>query len=1046
MFSGAGLDGSRGIGPTKGGQRLMSSAWERYLRWNTALCETVFTEERAGQPVYLDMDDEVLANVSSRLSMSPERAATELTAAVRATLKLAGGQADVFRTHLQQLSQWRRAVNQSADPSARLKPPPTIALLAVFTLAAEAMGSDASYAVHAYYPRLSSVLGVSREKERGRLQLAYQSEAEKLWRGLNDWLTLADGRYGVPTAYALTHRYIGLPLSQALIRAADRRHLTRMFRQFGLPPGSDLPPADMARMLDTWIQQVPCPASKNLQGLWRRESARERIAEVAATELLNWDNTLADETGMSAGKKAGDVNLFAQLQRFPRPAIQLSFLATMPGGSQPEELRILSADGTPSLDVFPLAGGSVRPRSAADIDAKSMAEGVLHIADPRTGIEAKRYPRRVIPLRRDQQANAFVECERVQLGEDFLLLVKDDGSLCDKVSQILEQVARPGFRTRNAMPGLPAGWVLVTDLQILATPASQPQHPDLNALVPLISSQLNIAGGLKLPGNLRKWSSLCPPEIRAVSQLDSKLTLTLTRAQIDSGDEGAVREWRSSSGLLLVDLAEQELEDGDYELKLDGEGRALQRSILRLRSSDSPDRWSWETAPRLQYDVQTDLGALTASRIDEGAGEVAIRGAASPQSERAPGAAELRDIGPVWWTARDRIKRETVPVVIASPDPKSCVVTGAHRIMLPPALGRPTAPMTAGTCTQCGLVKRYPTWPRRSKKKAEWYDVDVDQRGRLKNVAEAEARSITRDDALDGLVHLGGGPASSLERVATQVDSSALATHSFRHGLEALGHVDIARDEQFEIKSWAMAPPCLAEANDGTFFLSGAWSNAARTRLEIAVDEAGGKLSYDENPAHGPTSWFVEKLTSKELEAIVADSSIQNVLPTETTPSVVSRAAIALVKALPPLGVIAGAVPRVPLPGARRIERFDLASASWKPVHTAASPGAYRLESAFRTLYVFRSEIDVERHEAAIGSAQLVKHVEALRMGKPLVAYYPRRKFLAAPLGADLPGLYGRAAVLNSGLLPGRAKQNPSLLYHDVSEACAARLFDLLAR
>jgi len=1023
---------------------VTSSAWERYLSWNTAISETVFTEEQAGQPVYLDMDDGVLAKVSSRLSVAAEKAGDELTDSVRSTLILDRGQADIFRSHLQHLSRWRRSANQSEYQELQLKPPPTIALLAVFTLAAEAMGSDTSYAVHAYYPRLASVLGVSSEKGRERLQLAYQSAAEQLWRGLNDWLTLADGRYGVPTAYALTHRYVGLPLSQALIRAADRRHLTQMFRQFGLPPGSDLPPADMMRMLDIWIQQTPSHASKNLQGLWRRSGAQERIAEVAATELLSWDNTLAHGVTVSSEKRTGDVHLIAQLQRFPRSALQLSFLATMPAGSPPEELKVLSAEGMPSLDMLPLAGGSVRPRSAVDIDPKSMAEGVLHVADPRTDIEARRYPRRVVPLRRDEQTNAFVECERVQLGEDFLLLIKNEGSLLNQVTQLLEKIARPGYKTHSSMHGLPQCWALITDLQVLAAPPSTPNH-DLNALVPVISSQLTIAGGFKLPGNLRKWSSLCPPEIRAVSQLDRDLKLTLTRAQLDSGDVTACREWRSSQGVLLVDLAEEELEDGDYELSLEAGGRALQRSVLRLRSSDSPDRWSWEIASRsrLAYDLQSPLGTLTAGRLDR-ATDVGVERALSPRPALGNRAEGQHEIGKIWWSNQAQVKRDTVPIVIASPDPKSCVVTGAHRMLLPPALGRPTASMTSGSCSQCGLVKRYPTWPRPSRRRTERQDLELDQPGKLTSLAKAKLESITRDEALDALVHLGGGSASSLERVANQVDSSAIATDAFRRSLEALGHVDLRRGERLEVTMWSIAQPCLAEASDDTFFLSGAWSEAARRQLEITVNEAGGKFSYDDNPGQGPTTWFVEELTGDQIEVLVADPDLRSLLPQGTTPKVVPHAAMALVETLPSLSTVAQALPRVPLPGSRRTERFDVASASWEPVRTAASPGAYRLESAFRTLYVFRSEPDIERHEGAVGTAQLVKHLEAHRMGRPLLGYYPGPERLAVPLGADLPGLYGRAAVLNSGRLPGTASKSQSLVYHDVPDVFASRLFDLL--
>jgi hypothetical protein len=210
-----------------------------------------------------------------------------------------------------------------------------------------------------------------------------------------------------------------------------------------------------------------------------------------------------------------------------------------------------------------------------------------------------------------------------------------------------------------------------------------------------------------------------------------------------------------------------------------------------------------------------------------------------------------------------------------------------------------------------------------------------------------------------------------------------------------LGHVDLGRGDTLDVTTWAIGPPCLAEVSDGTFLVSGAWSDAARRQLEIAVDEAGGKFTYVKNG--GLTTWFAEKLSRDRVDELLAAPHLRACLPAGTSPSVVLQAAKAMVETLSPLSTVAGALSRVPLPGARRIERFHLASASWQQVVTPATPGAYRLTSAFRTLYVYRSETDVERHEAAVGTAQLVKHLDALRMARPLLGYYPKSQRLAVP-------------------------------------------------
>lgn len=1024
---------------------VRTEAWDRYLVWNRALCDVIFAPDRFGQPVYLDMDDAVLSAVATRAGSPAEAAPQQLAEAVRGTLILNSGPVDVFRGHLRRLERWRRAAVTGASALINIPPPPTVGLLALLTLAAESMGSDASYAVHAYYPRLCSLLKVTDETAKARLSSAYRADAERLWKGLNDWLAATDGRYGVPTAYALTHRYIGLPLSQALVRAADRRHLTQMFRQYGLPPGSEVPPVDMQRLLDAWMQQTPCPASNTLQALWQRPAAQERIAEVAALELLSWDSATACGAVDGRSTRHSDVQLLAQLRRFPRPGLELSFLVRSSTGGAPDHLTVLGENGAErQLEVMPLGGGLVRPRSGGDVDTQSLVEGVLQVSDPSSAVDGRRFPRRVVPLRPDEQANAFVECERVQLGEDLLLLVRDEGPLLREVQQLLSEIARPGYSVNTSFPGLPHGWALVTDLQVLANPRAEPTRTDLNALVPLLSSQLSIAGGLRLPGNLRKWSSLHVPEIRAVTQVEGELTLSLTRSQFESGEETVCQEWRSRREVVVVDLTDLGLDDGDYEITLAAGRRVLQRTVLRLRSSDTPDLFSWVAQRPLAHCLDQLSGVLASTPLERDVPD-RVRGAmTSTSTERSEPLRSAVAPGAVWWTAPAPAPAPIPPIVIAAPAPGSCVITGAHRIQLPPSYGRATAKMMTGECTQCGLVKRYPTWlPRYGRQDRGPEGITLDPT-RLQNLPDAEAQPVSRDAVLDGLVHVGGGTAGSLERLVTQVDGSALAVSLFLRDLEVLGHVDVQRDTRSEMTGWQAAPACLAEVADGSFVLTGAWSARARDALQVLVGKAGGELTVEDNGV-GPTSWFIEGLPAEQLADLVVEGSLCDDLPSGTTPHVVSDAASLMLSALPRLTDVERHLPRVALPGARRVERFDLRSASWQIVRTAAAAGAYRLHAGFRTTHVFRSERDVDHGEAAVGPVQLVKHLEALRTGRPLIAHYPAKAYLAVPLGADLPGLYGRATVLCSGKLPGKAAKMKSRVYHEVSAAFAAHLYELFA-
>src|SRR5206468_743357 len=142
------------------------------------------------------------------------------------------------------------------ETTRRKGPPPTLPLLAVLSLAAESMAAGDGMASTNYYGRLARLLGISESSASNRVESAYREIAQRLWDSLNDWPELEGGARGTPTAYAVgAHRHVGLPLSQALIRAADRRSLRRLFASVGLSAGETIGLDDMLQILDAWLTQ-----------------------------------------------------------------------------------------------------------------------------------------------------------------------------------------------------------------------------------------------------------------------------------------------------------------------------------------------------------------------------------------------------------------------------------------------------------------------------------------------------------------------------------------------------------------------------------------------------------------------------------------------------------------------------------------------------------------------------------------------------------------------------------------------------------------------
>lgn len=1013
--------------------------WSEYDRWNDALVEHLFGPESADMPAYVDADADVLKAVAAQLGESGDPSA-KLASVVRETLGLADGR--VLSQHSRRFQGWRQTFanansQRRKGAAVELPPPPVVALLCVLVQAAQKMGADSTQAAHAYYPRLAEVLGLTKQ-EAERLRSRFP-ETERFWRGLNDYLAAYEGQRGLPTAYALSFRYVGIPQSQALVRAADRAKLPDFFSKFGLAPGSEIITGDLERLLDGWILDGSSPVSANLQRLWRRGKARERVAGVVAVELSLWDGALAeDEDTTPGGQKAGEVRLTAVVrQKFGSRNLELSFVAALRGSKdEVPSLVVTSAEGSPAIGVLPAPGARLRPIPGSRFDGPSLVGSLLAMENPLTGQQVRRAPRRVVPFRRDELLGVLIESEKVQLAEDTVLLVKDEPPLLQSVLAVVDAHGRRGKVYRgqdpngeDVLPGVPEGWVLVDDVQIYDLPQDV-KKLDLHVLVPLTTAQLHLSGGLKLPGRIRKWSTLSPPQIRAAVAEAETITITLT-----SQDSETERyEWSEAATAMVVPLDGLGLVDGDYEVELAVGSETISRLGLRLRSADSPDVVTWETCTRLNYELGDDaLGALSAVAATDDS-DVIVDGLNAVG--RWPGEVASVPVaaGASWSTQKRSSGVERPTVVLGVPDSKSCVVTGAHRLMLPTWHGgRSTRTNIVGVCETCGLRKTLPARPRW---KGEGERRAAAQEHRFAELAGQQDLDVGWDVCLDALIHVGGGSVTALERIASQAEGTSLFADRFTRTLESLGHVDVRRDGALLPVEWEANPAYLAETTSRGFVLAGVWSESARFALGAALSDLGGSLEAERSHERELTAWYARGVDAESLRSAVDEIGL--------AVEVVPRAAEAILAALPPLSQLEAALPRVAMPAYEKASIFDLSDASWRAVPGVGIPGAYRVEQSFRRLSIWVDKQGALERTAQAGTVHLVKHLAARAARRPLLGWLESSSVLVVPLGADLPGLYGRAAAACSGREPVVSTRTRTLGYLDVPRHVADGLNALL--
>lgn len=1044
------------------------SGWARYWAWNEAIADHLFSDESAGRSAYLALEEDDLRKLCEDLGEPGDVGSRPLVSAVLATLNLERGRND-FREHLDLLS---------LRLPTSLETPTSLALLAVLSLAAGQMDASDGMAAHNYYGRLQSLLGLVDGETQHRLQSGYMYAAEHLWAPLNQWLVAWDGSRGVPTAYAVGQRYIGLPMSQALVRRRDRNVMHRIFAAESLPPGYRMGTADMERLLDLWAGRVPSPLSGPLRTLWASPSARERITSVATLELETWDGSdLENERATSSGSTPATARLILSLRTFPRPRLQFALAVPNPDGRQEATLEAETSEGTLSLDAIGSPGGMLRVQDREQVDIASLLADELLLVDPLTGRRFVRMPRRVVVFRHDQLQNSYVESEHIQLGEPCVVIVA--APLAEAARRLLAAVARPGFgELPPSTPGIPDGWVVFRDVHVLARYEGQ-LHADLGVLLPMTASSLTLLGGFQLPGHLRKWSSLDPPEIQAVSDSATRLQLRIDRGS-KIGEAVLVEHIEGS--LALVPLKGRGLEDGEYLVTLfaDASTRPVTTSVLRLRSaatktldaagatgslthSPRTQRWGWALSASGQdfppaseggeADVPPDTSCLCGfvagpefASVAQAIGlpsQVPTPSAARPTpavfAHRAvPNPADVETgMPPV------RMRPQVAPRESRAGHIRvgrglgagSCIRTGAHRFQLPTVQpGPPKSAFVDSECQVCGLQRRFPTRPR---KKRDRIGSSVSTLNL--SLVPAVPMHAVNDDwsvAFDALCHLGGGTISSFERVAAQIDGSALFSDALMRSLEYLGHLEVERSRDQRPVRWAMVPPALVTLADDLHWLVGTRSGAMVEALNSTVTLWGGRLEAGNDQG-------IPRVMLRGVAADLLPEVIAEAFPVGAAPGVSSMTSETLVGALPPLSRAASLLPRVPVPHYLTAERWDTETATWQPTNQLGEEGAYRLKGS-TTRYGVRTRRSVAEGTIALAGVHLVKHIANAMASDLLAGYHSASGSVVVPLGADLPGIYGRVLALCSGRLPIAIPDHRLLQYTHVSKAVAGTLADRL--
>lgn len=1049
------------------GNRRAWTPYEEYLKWNEQVNQYFLWEDMAGKPLYLDPQPELYRHLEERFGLDYGQGKDRLLEVVRNVLNSSSSSQELFTVYAREVTLWgknARALSNREQYQDRSYPPPVTAFLVATVSAAQSMQEstrDGKYVSSTnYYNHLLTVFGLQ-ESDKEKLRNDFRV-TEDFWEAFNWWLEDMEGQFGLPTAHANHHRYVGLPVSQAIIRVADRQAFQRMFAQYALLPGSLLSLVEMESLIDEWTSIHGSGASKEFIHKWNQAAdVRERITETAITELRAWDGDVdrVERSGPSTvlpsslgGSETTWVPLAMVLRgrHGEREAADLGLALRRAGDMQ--SWNLVHEQGEVPLRPRELSPTHVYAAGyEIGIDSGQLLTKEIRLTGP-DGRIMQRRPRHIVLFVRDEAAGAYIETRRAVSGARHRILVSPDASP-DTIEELRTLLTLTSFAGNKDLrvEGIDQDWLIIDGFIPGAVANSGDfTSSEVTALIAPIETQFTVQGGLRLPGRLKKWHAAALPDIIFTTAPSTKASFEVRLGIGSQGGQETILQ-AGISGPRIVQLPSS-LEAGDYRVSLHkshGRGRTsnsaapLQTETLRLRTGTQQDYEGLVRHQGAAHDTRPVSSASALTGID--AADITVLGVDVLAEEGVifdgglPGEVD-------WSTLHHRQSTSRESLSLPAPASDSCIVTGSHVFQFPTFIdGKTKGKWQTGTCSRCGAVRRTPiSWV--DAMKPEFRREYEERRGQALNAVRNEAsgqstmafaerlpevhvHDISTDIVVDALVHTCSGDIAALQAIVAQSGADTGDQANLLRDLSALGLVETTRDDRFRRERWEITRPALLTLANGKVALGGGWSLERMAGLRAVVDDLEAQLHPSRSLAELPT--VIGASASELMEYIELDG----VANAEESWRLIAGQ-------LPALSEVASNLLRRNM----RLEQgpfqmFQLDALAWIDVSGWDAPGLYRRDRGYhRRDYWYRTKHDLETGTAAAVDVELGKHLLAQAAGKTLLGFHQDEQVLTTPLGARLPELYERAVVLSSGRLPESWPNSFHHAYLDVTDELAAAL------
>lgn len=310
------------------------------------------------------------------------------------------------------------------------------------------MAANDDLAPNNYYRRLSQVTRMPAERLRN-----FGKSTHLFWRMLASWLAANDYELGRPTAVSTgSWKYVGLAMSQAVVRAGDRKTFHDLFESYGFSASDLLTVEEIRPYLSVWINSSR--SNNRLRAAWKKKELHDRICEVAVAEFHEWSSSEVSSTGLAKHGSSSRLSLIGSIiPIFPRPRLSLNIGLNKELPEPINDLR--DADGNAFSLNNALYGAFATISPNPIFDGRGGLAGRVDLE--REGGRFAWAPRLVIPLARSADGPYWAEVARLGVGRRHMLLVRKTKPLLERLHAYLADATAgtSSVATQGELPGVP---------------------------------------------------------------------------------------------------------------------------------------------------------------------------------------------------------------------------------------------------------------------------------------------------------------------------------------------------------------------------------------------------------------------------------------------------------------------------------------------------------------------------------------------------------------------------------------------------------------